>query len=63
MNEKKQYLCPQIKLLIASNYRLMDSSPWVVGDDEVPYQGAKDGSIYGFEDNEDNYPNKVNVWK
>jgi len=52
MNEKKQYLCPQIKLLIASNYRLMDSSPWVVGDDEVPYQGAKDGSIYGFEDNE-----------
>ena len=60
---KKEYKSPQMKILIATFRNHLAIESLVVGSDEVPYQGAKDGSIYGFEDNEDNYPNKVNVWK
>ena len=60
---KKEYKSPQMKILIATFRNHLAIESLVVGSDVVPIQGAKDGSIYGFEDNEYNYPNKVNVWK
>lgn len=60
---KRIYICPKIKTLEASCHRLMENSPWVVGDDEVPFQGAKGGSFFGIDDYEETYdkPN-YNVW-
>ncbi len=60
---KKEYKCPKIKSLKASCNRLMSGSPWLVDDEVVDEQGVKGSYKNGFEDNEDNYPNKVNVWK
>lgn len=59
---KRLYLCPQIKMMKASCHRLMENSPWVVGDDEVPFQGAKDGSFFRYDDYEETDKTHHNVW-
>ncbi|MBQ6064138.1 MAG: hypothetical protein IJK87_11005 [Prevotella sp.] len=49
-------------MMKASCHRLMENSPWVVGDDEVPFQGAKDGSFFRYDDYEETDKTHHNVW-
>jgi hypothetical protein len=60
---KKKYQSPQMKILIASCRNHLALESLIVGDDVVSGQGAKSGSFFGFDDNEDvdEKPN-YNVW-
>ena len=60
---KKNYISPQLKILIASFRNHLAINSVIVGDDVVGGQGVKEGSFFGFDDNEDADENpNYNVW-